>query len=362
MLASFDFDVALSFAGEDRVYVDAVAQALRKEGIRVFYDEFVSAELWGADLYVLFDEVFRKKSRYVVAFVSKHYVAKPWPSHERRSAQARALFEAAPFLLPVQLDDSELPGLPPTVGYVDARKTDTSALVTLIMEKVGVGSVHGPASPTIERVPRSVEEEALLLATRPGGWEYLLFAAVLRRQKTLLEPKWHDHELGYVQPQGKALSDADAFELVSGAYPHAVAIISNVTRLLSPQALELAFGAPGEPGDPQRIEHIARRLVDVYDALLEWSFGLQGAIVPGRFARLVELSSRMVDGPIRQVREYVDKTVAEVDRVPAILRRENREPTVIKLELVLAIDNDLVPELERELQRLGAELAKDRRG
>lgn len=34
------FHVALSFADEDRVYVDALAKALQAEGVDVFYDTF----------------------------------------------------------------------------------------------------------------------------------------------------------------------------------------------------------------------------------------------------------------------------------------------------------------------------------
>jgi len=52
----FDYDVALSYAGEDRAYVEQIAAQLRQEGIRVFYDEYAAAELWGNDLYVLLDE------------------------------------------------------------------------------------------------------------------------------------------------------------------------------------------------------------------------------------------------------------------------------------------------------------------
>jgi len=52
----FAYDVALSYAGEDRAYVEQIAAQLRQEGIRVFYGEYAAAELWGNDLYVLLDE------------------------------------------------------------------------------------------------------------------------------------------------------------------------------------------------------------------------------------------------------------------------------------------------------------------
>lgn len=39
----FDYDVCLSFAGEDRDFVDKVAEDLRVSGCRVFYDRFEPA-------------------------------------------------------------------------------------------------------------------------------------------------------------------------------------------------------------------------------------------------------------------------------------------------------------------------------
>src|SRR5215218_6176143 len=47
----FQFDVALSFAGEDREYVDNIADRLRTHGVKVFYDRYEQATLWGKDLY-----------------------------------------------------------------------------------------------------------------------------------------------------------------------------------------------------------------------------------------------------------------------------------------------------------------------
>ncbi len=44
---SFDYDVVLSFAGEDWEYVEDVATFLKDEGIRVFYDKFEVDSLWG---------------------------------------------------------------------------------------------------------------------------------------------------------------------------------------------------------------------------------------------------------------------------------------------------------------------------
>ena len=54
----FEYDICLSFAGEDRKYVAAVTDNLRAHGIRVFYDEYEEVALWGKDLYEHLHEVY----------------------------------------------------------------------------------------------------------------------------------------------------------------------------------------------------------------------------------------------------------------------------------------------------------------
>ena len=83
----------LSFAGEDRSYVARVADALNRSGVRVFYDRYERAELWGKELYSHLDYVYRHAARYCVVFVSTRYSSKLWTNHERKSAQARAFGE-----------------------------------------------------------------------------------------------------------------------------------------------------------------------------------------------------------------------------------------------------------------------------
>ena len=51
--------------------------------------------------------------------MSEEYRDRKWTSHELRSAQARALEEKGEeYILPIKVDDIELDGLQPTIGYV----------------------------------------------------------------------------------------------------------------------------------------------------------------------------------------------------------------------------------------------------
>ena len=43
----YKYDVALSFAGEERDFVSEVAKQLRKQHVKVFFDEYKKIDLWG---------------------------------------------------------------------------------------------------------------------------------------------------------------------------------------------------------------------------------------------------------------------------------------------------------------------------
>ena len=138
----YRYDVCLSFAGEDRAYVEMVAAGLAAGGLRVFYDEDEKVTLWGKDLIEYFDHIYREASRYCVMFISDAYAAKPWTRHERRSALARALVEEGEYILPARFDETQLPGLPPTIGYLDLRETAPATLVEHILRKLGVSATN----------------------------------------------------------------------------------------------------------------------------------------------------------------------------------------------------------------------------
>lgn len=132
-----EWDVALSFAGEQREYVEQVAESLRELGVRVFYDNFEKVDLWGKNLYEHLDYIYGKAATYAVVFLSEDYAKKVWTTHERRSAQARAFEENTEYILPVRVDGAEVPGFLSTVGYIDIASVSPDELALLISQKVG---------------------------------------------------------------------------------------------------------------------------------------------------------------------------------------------------------------------------------
>jgi len=131
------FDVAITVAGPEREHARTLAQQLEAAGVVVFYDEFFPEDLWGRNLSDTFDDIFRKKSRFCVMFISRAYADREWTNHERQSALARALKERGKaYILPVRVDDTELPGLPSTIGYLSLRELGIDAIARLLINKV----------------------------------------------------------------------------------------------------------------------------------------------------------------------------------------------------------------------------------
>jgi hypothetical protein len=350
---AYDFDVALSFAGEDREYVEDVNQALKAVGVRTFLDSDYFADTWGEDLVEYFDNVYRKRARYALLFVSRHYAEKMWPRHERRSALARALEERSAYVLPVRLDATAIEGLRPTVGYLDARRIGIDGLVRAVTAKLA-GRSGWPDGWPGDRAPRTRREIDEVLYKRPGGWEYLYFAGVLNAAMEALQSKYLDHELRYAPPSGERVE----FHEIESSLRHAVddllGLIRSLAAMMTADIQERAFGARGATGDAERIERLAQRWTSVYAGLLDWSARLRGAGRSAQFDRVFELLARLVDRPIEDYRAFVRELVAHADRIPTAVA--TGEPLSIILTLNVGVDDALLNEFNSELERLTEEL------
>jgi hypothetical protein len=131
-----EFDIALSFSGENRDYVDQVANLLRDSGVKVFYDLFEEENLWGKNLYDYLSDIYMNKALYTIMFISEHYARKMWTNHERQSMQARAFQESQEYILPARFDDTAIPGVLPTVGYISLANRSPDKFVEVIHKKL----------------------------------------------------------------------------------------------------------------------------------------------------------------------------------------------------------------------------------
>lgn len=136
---TYKYDVALSFAGEDRKYVEEVALFLKKKNIAVFYDYFEEEALWGKNLISYLEEIYTNKSKYCVVFISQYYVQKEWTCYESAAAMVRLLnsnMKQKEYLLPVKFDETKVSGVLSTIGFIDGKKKTPDELGNLIIKKL----------------------------------------------------------------------------------------------------------------------------------------------------------------------------------------------------------------------------------
>lgn len=150
---TYKYDVALSFAGEDRKYVEEVALFLKKKNIAVFYDYFEEEALWGKNLISYLEEIYTNKSKYCVVFISQYYVQKEWTCYESAAAMVRLLnsnMKQKEYLLPVKFDETKVSGVLSTIGFIDGKKKTLDELGNLIIKKLHTSDLKNSELMSIE--------------------------------------------------------------------------------------------------------------------------------------------------------------------------------------------------------------------
>ncbi|WP_306793964.1 toll/interleukin-1 receptor domain-containing protein [Agathobacter rectalis] len=150
---TYKYDVALSFAGEDRKYVEEVALFLKKKNIAVFYDYFEEEALWGKNLISYLEEIYTNKSKYCVVFISQYYVQKEWTCYESAAAMVRLLnsnMKQKDYLLPVKFDETKVSGVLSTIGFIDGKKKTPDELGNLIIKKLHTSDLKNSELMSIE--------------------------------------------------------------------------------------------------------------------------------------------------------------------------------------------------------------------
>lgn len=105
----FDYEIALSFAGENRELAKHIADSLVELDVQVFYDETFETNFLGTAWSKQFQAIFGEKSRLVVCLLDKRHAEKIWPTFEREHFAPRIETNS---VIPIYLDDTKFVGIP----------------------------------------------------------------------------------------------------------------------------------------------------------------------------------------------------------------------------------------------------------
>ncbi|MDE0307022.1 MAG: TIR domain-containing protein [Albidovulum sp.] len=132
------FDVALSFPGEDRDYVEQVVQHLEQllGPDRCFYDQNYTAQLARPSLDAFLQAIYRERSLLVVVFAGGNYQLKDWCGIEFKAVREIINLRKDNRVMFVRMDDGEVEGVFPQDGYVDAHQHEPADIATFIKQRV----------------------------------------------------------------------------------------------------------------------------------------------------------------------------------------------------------------------------------
>lgn len=140
---SHRFHVALSFPGEHRSFVLAVAQELaaKLSQERVFYDEWYEAELLGTGGDLKLQEKYMQADL-IVPFFSRDY-SKPWCSMEWETIRGILLTRRKDdAVIPVHLDDTDIPGWPVVNFGIRLRGRTPQQISDVILQALAVRNAN----------------------------------------------------------------------------------------------------------------------------------------------------------------------------------------------------------------------------
>ena len=134
--ATYPYDVAVSFAGDDRPTVKSFVDALKDLGLTVFYDFDQQALLWGKNIREKLAEVYANEAQYMVIFLSESYPERDWTDFELTIGKEAAEKRTEEYLLPIRLDDVKVVGIKSTTGYIDLRQTTVQEVASVLSDKI----------------------------------------------------------------------------------------------------------------------------------------------------------------------------------------------------------------------------------
>ena len=134
----YEYDVAISFAGEDRSMVEDLVAALTDRGLEVFYDFDQQARLWGKDLRKELARVYSQDAQFMIVCLSDHYPEKDWPTFEFEVGRDSSSKRTEDYLLPVVMGDSRphIVGLPDSVGHLSLNSMTVAEIADLVQQKL----------------------------------------------------------------------------------------------------------------------------------------------------------------------------------------------------------------------------------
>lgn len=136
-IAKHHFNIALSFPGQDRGYVEEIAQHLERASgpHSYFYDNNYLPQLARPSLDLLLQDIYKNRSNLVVIFISGNYQNKSWCGVEWRAIRDIISARQHERIMLIKMDDGEVEGVFKNDGYIDGSRFTPSQVADFIQQR-----------------------------------------------------------------------------------------------------------------------------------------------------------------------------------------------------------------------------------
>lgn len=199
-----------------------------------------------------------------------------------------------------------------------------------------------------------------LVRDKPQGWEQALFASILLQRAAPLAARLRDSQLGFTAAStSRVFSAGELASVVVRMLDEMITTMQQLERFMMAPAFMAAFSDVDDEGaDPDAVAHIAHRVMDYHERLLELSERCRGISASSHYDDILADCARMLDAPLQSFREFIDEFAAVVEALPRVLPHASGPVDLGSLGLYMSVDDRLHSRILRRLD----EITSARRG
>jgi len=137
-LENHKFDVALSFSGKYRTFVNQVAQELERilGKDKYFYDQNYKQQLAMPSMDLILQDIYKKNSKLIVVFFGSSYQEKEWCGIEFRAIREILLKKENKRIMYIKMEKGNVDGILHVDGYIDAQESDPLKIASYINDRL----------------------------------------------------------------------------------------------------------------------------------------------------------------------------------------------------------------------------------
>lgn len=132
------FDVAMSFSGKYRAFVNEVAQELERilGKDKYFYDQNYKQQLAMPSMDLILQNVYKNNSKLIVVFFGSSYQEKEWCGIEFRAIRDILLKKEHKRIMYIKMEEGNVDGILHIDGYIDARESSPLQISSYIVDRL----------------------------------------------------------------------------------------------------------------------------------------------------------------------------------------------------------------------------------